>query len=450
MTTLPTHTPDGETIFSVSELNQASRDLLEAHHGTLLVGGEISNYSKASSGHIYFTLKDTRAKIRCAFFRGKHSPGLTLSDGMQVIVKARVSLYVEGGDYQLLVESALDAGRGLLMQRFEALKKELAAKGLFDAAHKRPLPAFPQTLGIITSPTSAVLHDITQILARRFPALAIVVYASPVQGEAAVPQLIAAIQKANQERLCDVLILARGGGSLEDLWAFNHPQLAYVIHDSRLPIVSAVGHETDFTIADWVADVRAPTPSAAAELVSPDQQELRLRLGHLQQRLTTLVARQLLNTQQHLRHLHKRLRHPHQILQAHTQRLDTLQLALQQALQRRLAHYRYRLEMLRQQITPRWMIDPLRDHQQHTDLLRARLQQAWQQQLAHKRKALAAKVHTLEALSPLATLARGYAIVQTADQHTVISSQQLAVNDQLLITLAEGRVLCSVMDSRPS
>jgi len=271
---MPIPSSDDRDIYSVGRLNAEARGLLEGAFPLIWVQGELSNVSRPSSGHLYFTLKDANAQVRCAMFRGnnrflKFRP----ADGAQVVVRASLSLYEARGDYQLIVQSMEEAGDGALQRAFEALKQKLAAEGLFEAAHKRALPTLPKRIGVITSPTGAAIRDILSVLKRRFPAIPVLIYPVAVQGQAAGAEIAAMIRRADMRRDCDVLIIARGGGSLEDLWAFNEEIVARAIFDCSIPTVSGVGHEVDFTIADFVADQRAPTPSVAAEMVSPDQHD---------------------------------------------------------------------------------------------------------------------------------------------------------------------------------
>ena len=291
------------TIYSVTQLNGLARQLLETNFNQIWLTGEISNFTQPVSGHWYLTLKDENAQVRCAMFRMKNSRVTFHSqNGVQVLVRASVSLYEPRGDYQLIIEAMHPAGEGLLQQKFDALKMKLAAEGLFAQHLKKRLPDFPKRIGIITSATGAALQDILNILARRDPSLGIVIYPTPVQGTEATAELVQMIELANLRREVDVLIVGRGGGSLEDLWCFNEEAVARAIFNSALPIISAVGHETDVTIADFVADLRAPTPSAAAELVSRDQEELLQQLFYKKQRLEMAIDRLLHNWRQRLQH----------------------------------------------------------------------------------------------------------------------------------------------------
>jgi exodeoxyribonuclease VII large subunit len=316
--------PSNTEILSVSDLNQQVRQLLEQSFAIIQVEGEISNFVCPSSGHWYFTLKDNRAQVRCALFRNrsrflKYRP----QNGDRVLLRAKVSLYEGRGEYQLIGEYLEAAGSGELQAAFEALKQKLQLEGLFDPKHKQTLPAIPQHIGVITSATGAAIQDILSVLKRRFPAIPISLYPAAVQGDGAPTQLIQALELANRSALCDVLILGRGGGSAEDLCAFNDEMLARKIFASTVPIVSAVGHEIDFSISDLVADVRAPTPSAAAELLSPDRDQLSQQFDIYHNRFSQLARQQLNQRQQQLEALRARLRHPGQRLQDQSQRLTS-------------------------------------------------------------------------------------------------------------------------------
>lgn len=297
-----------EPIYSVSQLNQEIRDFLENQVMPLWITGEISNFACPSSGHWYFTLKDAQASIRCALFKPK-SRGITAipENGAQVLLHGRVSLYTPRGDYQFIADYLEAAGDGLLQKKFNLLKEKLLQEGLFEAIHKKPLPKWPSTIGVVTSPTGAAIHDILHVLNRRFPMINIIIYPTSVQGASAAAEITQAIQTANKQNDCDVLIVGRGGGSLEDLWPFNEEIVARAIFNSELPIVSAVGHEVDTTIADFVADLRAPTPSAAAELLSPDQIELRQTLEKTYARLKNLLNQTAQNITQKLDHFEQKI-----------------------------------------------------------------------------------------------------------------------------------------------
>lgn len=302
------NTEISEPIYSVSQLNQEIRDFLENQVLPLWITGEISNFACPSSGHWYFTLKDDQSAIRCALFKPKaRGIQITPQNGDQVLLHGRVSLYTPRGDYQFIADYLEPAGDGLLQKKFNLLKEKLLQEGLFDSSHKKSLPEWPKTIGVVTSPTGAAIHDILHVLNRRFPLINVIVYPTAVQGGAAAGEIVDAIQRANQHQYCDVLIVGRGGGSLEDLWPFNEESVARAIFASDIPIVSAVGHEVDVTIADFVADARAPTPSAAAELLSPDQNELSSTLDKLSQRLDYLLMQTARNITQQLDYFDEKL-----------------------------------------------------------------------------------------------------------------------------------------------
>lgn len=418
-----------KTIFSVSELNLASQKILERHFPDIWIEGEISNLSRPTSGHIYFSLKDSKAQIRAAFFRQyTRNLDFELRNGLQVLVKACVSLYPDRGDYQLIVEKIELAGEGLLRQAYDKLLSKLKDEGLFDIQYKQALPPFPKRVGIITSPTGAALRDMLHVLQRRFPGIEVILFPTAVQGANAAPEIVLAIQRANAlmltnttvmsnteitetsfvesaslskstTHLCDVLLLARGGGSLEDLWPFNEEIVARAVFASRIPIVTGIGHETDFTIADFIADLRAPTPSAAAECVSPDQQEIMRRLQNLESLLLKNVRQKLNRYGQHIDNLAKRLRHPGQLIKIAAQRLNSLG---------------------------------------------PRLVQAMQQKLMLKQQGLSELMRTLEAVSPLATLNRGYAIVTNEKNQIIRSTHEVKSKEKVTVRLKDGVLDCTV------
>ena len=392
-------------IISVSELTRHARDLLENEFPMLYVEGEISNLAQPNSGHWYFTLKDDRAQIRCAMFRNRNQLiRFRPADGQQVIVQGRISLYEARGEFQMIAEFLEEAGDGALRRAFEKLKATLQAEGLFDEAAKKPLPALPRHLAIITSPTGAAIQDVLTVMSRRFPALHASVIPVQVQGEDSAPQIVKAIQLANGYKAdpFDLILLTRGGGSLEDLWSFNTEPVARAIAESELPVVSAVGHESDISIADLTADLRAPTPSAAAELVTPDGRawwnDLEEKKAGLVNRITNLLGYH----DREVTHLRARLRHPERHLKDNRSRLDALVRQLQ--------------------------------------LMETQLRSARQARLS-----LAAE--KLNALSPLGTLQRGYAIVLNVDQQVVTDADSLAPGDEITARLKAGEVRASVLDT---
>jgi len=382
-------------VYSVSELNQTAQSLLESHFSSIWVEGEISNLVRPSSGHLYFSLKDAKAQIRCAMFHHRQaSLNFEPRNGLLVQVHAKVSLYLDRGDYQLIAEHLEMAGSGLLRKAYEALVQKLTLEGLFQEQWKKPLPLLPQQIGVVTSPTGAAIRDILSVLKRRFPKIPITVYPTKVQGNEAAFEIIKALSLANQQAIADVLILARGGGSLEDLWPFNEERVARAIFESAIPIVTGIGHEIDFTIADFVADRRAPTPSAAAELVTPHQHAFLQQLSACETRLTNGILKDLQRRAQHIDWLAKRLRHPGHHIQNQLQRLNMLKLRL-----KRVIH----------------------------------------QHLKEKESALKLSLRALETVSPLATLNRGYAIVSAAhNSHIIRSIHEIKQGDKLQIKFKDG------------
>ncbi len=430
------------TIMSVSQLNRATGQLLGEHFFSVLVAGELSNTTQPSSGHLYFTLKDANAQVRCALFKTQQRRlSFKPENGKQVIVKAQVSLYEPRGDYQLIVESMEEAGDGVLQRAFDSLKLKLAQEGLFDAIHKKQLPKLPHCIGVITSPTGAAIHDILTVLKRRFAAIPIIIYPVAVQGANASFDIVAAIEHANDLKHCEVIILGRGGGSLEDLWAFNEERVARAIFNSDIPIISAVGHETDVTIADFVADVRGATPSAAAEQASPDQQEWLARFVHLEMRLKQQWQRQLSQKQQSLHWLSQRLQqqHPGQKLARNAQRVDELEARLNMAMQARLAKHQKHMDMTLAQL---WQYNPaitIKNFQQKQQYLSRRLLTATKHKLQRLQLRLINNSQTLHAVSPLATLSRGYGLsIQAKTKNIIRSTEQLALGELVQTHLASG------------
>ncbi|MFN3586086.1 MAG: exodeoxyribonuclease VII large subunit [Moraxellaceae bacterium] len=428
-------------VYTVTLLNEQVRDLLENSFPNLWVEGEVSNLSQPSSGHLYFTLKDAGGQIRAAMFRGHNRfLGFVPKNGMQVLVKARLSLYAPRGDYQLIVEQMEEAGLGALRRAFDALRLKLGQEGLFAPERKRPLPARVRALAVITSPTGAALRDILSVLGRRFPGLPVTVIPVPVQGTEAAPAIVRALALANRERATagfDAILLARGGGSLEDLWAFNEEAVARAIAASDLPVVTGVGHETDFTIADFVADVRAPTPSAAAELLSPDGEELAATFAGYELLLTRALSGRLRHWQQQLAHLRARLRHPGQRLAELAQRLDDLELRLTRAQAQGLARRRLRLDGLAARLRGQHPGQRLPMLAGQLAQLDGRLRRAAALALRERRQRLAHLAERAELASPLATLARGYAVV-TQEGAVLRDAGQLTPGAAIRVHLARG------------
>ncbi len=443
---LATSTDQVRDIYSVSRLNQEARALLEGGLPLLWVEGEISNLARPSSGHMYFTLKDEQAQVRCALFRmNSLRLGFTPENGTQVLARARVSLYEARGEFQLIVEHLEPAGEGALRRAFELLKQRLAAEGLFDAAHKKPLPGLPRQIGLLTSPTGAALRDILTTLRRRFPALPVLIYPIPVQGAGAAQKIADGLRTANARAECDVLVLARGGGSLEDLWAFNEEVVARAIYASQIPVVTGIGHEIDFTIADFTADQRAPTPTAAAELISPDRAEWFERLTRLENRMQLATRRRLGHLQQTLSNLQKRLQHPGRRLRDQAQRLDGLEQRLHHARRVFFRHTRVRLAELGARLTTHTPLHRLRQAEGQTTLFAQRLHAAMQRLVEKRRAGLQTLTRALDAVSPLATLARGYAIVRRVPELSLLrNARDAAPGDTVHTRLARGSLICKV------
>ncbi|AVH31108.1 exodeoxyribonuclease VII large subunit [Vibrio fluvialis] len=434
-------------IYTVSRLNAEVRLLLENEMGIVWLLGEISNFSAPVSGHWYLTLKDSRAQVKCAMFKGSNRlVRFKPQNGQQVLVKARLSLYEPRGDYQIIIESMQPEGDGRLQQEFDQLKMQLAAEGLFAQTLKKPLPEHPRCVGIITSKTGAALHDILQVLKRRDPSLPIIIYPTLVQGEDAAIQIAQAIGRANARGECDVLIVGRGGGSLEDLWCFNHEIVARTIAASQIPIISAVGHEIDVTIADFVADVRAPTPSAAAELVSRDNSHKKQAFQGYEHKLASAMRHYFAEQKVSLKQLQYRLdkQHPMYRLQRQQQQLDELSMRLERAVQKQLngtrqhlAKQQHRLQLLSPEKTLR--------EQRYTLALRERnLIDAMQRQLVMSQHRFTRLIDKLDTVSPLATLSRGYSITQTAQGKIVRQATDVKTGDQLITRLADGDVHSTV------
>lgn len=410
---------------TVSQLNAIVGQLLAQGFPALWVEGEISNFVRASSGHLYFSLKDANAQVRCAMFKGRAaSLKLAPRNGLKVLVRGKVGLYEPRGEYQFIIEHLEDAGVGALQRQFEELKRKLQAQGLFAEEHKQALPAFPRCIGVITSPTGAAIRDILNVLKRRCPQIPVMVYPVLVQGEGSKEQIVQAIQQADREQRCDVLILARGGGSIEDLWSFNEETVAHAIYACTLPVICGVGHEIDFTIADFVADRRAPTPSAAAELVSPDMAALQTHLRRLYNQLYRHQQRRQQLAGEHIKRLQLRLesQRPTNRLQQKAQRLDELDLRLQAALSRYLQQQRGRLAHLHTRLHTHSPLRPIRQQREQLARQQQYLTLLLQQRLDKARDRLQIQAGQLHALSPLATLERGYGIVRQPENGQVIRS----------------------------
>lgn len=441
---------DTPPTLTVGQLNREARRLLESHFDYLWVEGEVSNFAAPSSGHWYFTLKDSAAQVRCAMFRNRNqNMRLTPENGMAIRLRCRVSLYEGRGEFQLIVEFLEHAGAGALQAAFERLREKLQAEGLFEAARKRPLPAEVNRLGVITSPTGAAIHDVLTVLRRRCPAMEVLLLPVPVQGETAAGEICAAIERANRWQTeglvqLDALLVTRGGGSLEDLWAFNEEMVARAIVASSLPVVSAVGHEIDISIADMAADQRAATPSAAAELLSPDQRERSTRLAQLEQLLGSRIGIRLREAHRELLHLRERLRHPGHLLREQAQRLDDLEQRLQRAQRSLLRDQRGQLLLLTSRVQARSPATRVRGLQEQVTRLEQRQQRGMRSRLQGAATRLAHLAQLLDSVSPLATLNRGYSIITDDEGQVVRDAKQVLPGDLLDARLARGQLRLEV------
>jgi exodeoxyribonuclease VII large subunit len=437
-------------IYSVSRLNREVRVLLERGFGSLWLEAEISNFARPSSGHWYFSLKDASAQVRCCMFRQRNMLcAFAPRDGQKVLVRARIGLYEPRGEYQLVIDHMEDAGLGALKRQFDELAAKLAAEGLFAPERKRPLPALPKRIGVITSPSGAAIHDILHVLARRFAAIPVLIYPVAVQGAAAAAEIVAAVSLAGRRAECDVLILARGGGSLEDLWAFNDEALARAIAACPIPVVSGIGHEIDFTIADFAADVRAATPSAAAEIVVPDAEEWAASLHGLGERLQRALRHRIDAHRERLRWIIGRaqLVSPEARLAQQGQRLDELEQRASRALRQILADRR---SALGESLSRLWQLSPgarLQGIAARHAALFARLRAAGLKQLNRARERLAPLVRTLNAVSPLATLDRGYAIVSLEGGGILRDAREATAGTIIEARLSQGKIRAKVEGS---
>lgn len=436
-----------ENIYTVSRLNAEVRLLLENEMGIVWLVGEISNFSAPVSGHWYLSLKDSRAQVKCAMFKGNNRfVSFKPKNGQQVLVKARLSLYEPRGDYQVIIESMQPEGDGRLQQEFEKLKMQLAAEGLFAQSNKCPLPENPQCVGVITSKTGAALFDILDVLKRRDPSLPVIIYPTLVQGEQAAIQIAQAIGRANARQECDVLIVGRGGGSLEDLWCFNHEIVARTIAASQIPIISAVGHEIDVTIADFVADVRAPTPSAAAELVSRDNSNKRQAFASYQHKLQSAMRYYTSQQAHHLRALVHALekQHPTYRLQRQSQQLDDTEMRLQRAIQRYISTQREHIGQQYHQLQLHSPVQTLAKQQHRLAKSEQRLLDVMEKKLLRTAHRLTLAAEKLDAVSPLATLKRGYSITRDSSGKVIHRACDLKTGDQLITRVADGEVFSTV------
>jgi exodeoxyribonuclease VII large subunit len=428
-------------ILSVSQLNRNVRHLIETQLPLLWVEGEISNFARPASGHWYLTLKDDQAQVRCAMFRNANQRvAFQPANGTQVLVRCRAGLYEGRGEYQLIVEHMEEAGFGALQRKFEQLKQQLSDEGLFDNQHKLPMPQAVNHVGIITSPTGAAVKDVLSVLKRRFPAIKVSIFPTAVQGDQAAGQIVDTIAMANQHNQCDALIIGRGGGSLEDLWPFNEEAVARAIFSSQIPTISAVGHEIDFTIADFVADLRAPTPSAAAELISPDGSEMYAQFKGLEASLINTVHRRLQKYDQNVVNLHKRLRHPGRKLQEQAQHLDHLDIRLKRAVRSRIEQHQHQIILKRDRLLRQHPKSLLMEYGQKVKDAVGQLSKTVSQQLNAKMRHAEQTIHLLDAVSPLKILSRGFSVIRD-DKNVVIKSvSSVSLGENLKGRVADGEI----------
>lgn len=436
-----------DNILSVSQLNQAVADLLEAEFAWVSVEGEISNLARPASGHIYFSLKDDSAQVRCAMFRSRMR-GLDFQpeNGMQVQLRAKVSLYQARGDYQLIVDRLEEAGAGRLQQQFEALKRKLASEGLFDEDSKQEVPEHARGIAVITSRSGAAVRDVISVIRRRFPAIPVHLYPVTVQGDTSAGEICHALQLADEDKDCDVILLVRGGGSIEDLWSFNEESVARAIHACSTPVVSGVGHEIDITIADFVADLRAATPTAAAEAVTPDQHSWYQDLDWYSQRFERLLNDHLASLQQRLQWLETRLQqqHPVAALRRLRQQVDALGSKLCLLTNTRAQLESARLDRLRDRLLASSPSSKLVLQSQRLEHITGKLRNSMDQRLQQSRMKIANQARVLQTLSPLETLARGYSITLSADGKAVLNSKQISIGDSITTRLSQGKVTSTV------
>lgn len=447
MNDTPADSSNSRDIYTVSRLNREVRTILETAFPLLWIEAELSNFARPASGHWYFSLKDEAAQVKCAMFKNRNQLVKVLPEnGKQVLVRAKIGIYEPRGDYQLIIEHMEEAGDGALRRQFDLLKKQLANEGLFDALHKKVIPDNVKRVGIITSPSGAAIHDILTTLQRRYPMKKIIVYPVPVQGKGSSNKIASAINKANARQETDILVVARGGGSLEDLWEFNEEVVARAIYHSDIPVITGIGHEVDFTIADFVADQRAATPTAAAELISPDRYQLLQKLSTIESRFIYLLQRDLQQKQQKIDWLNKRIRHPKDQLNIFKNKLRELNHRNIRSIKNVLAESNSQINLINakiQQHSPQQRVQQLQ--QQHKNI-NTRFQLATNQLISIKKKKLQHLVYTMDALSPLHTLKRGYAIVRDQDNKIIRSISEIKKNQIIKTELAKGHILSAITE----
>jgi exodeoxyribonuclease VII large subunit len=435
------------SVYSVSELNNAVARLLEQEFAWVWVEGEISNLATPASGHIYFTLKDAGAQVRCAMFRGRNRDlKFKPENGSQVVVRGKVSLYEVRGDYQLIVDRMEAAGAGALQRKFEELKQKLAAEGLFSEAGKLEIPEIPACIGVITSRTGAAIRDVLSVIARRFPSVPVKLYPVPVQGEESAPAICHALELAQQHAVCDVLLLVRGGGSLEDLWSFNEESVARAIYNCTIPVVSGVGHEIDITIADFVADLRAATPTAAAEAVTPDQQAWMQTLDWSNARLEQLMTARLSRQSERLSWIRTRLtqQHPLTILQRLRQQVDDIDRRMRITLDYTMRSARDRMQHAQTRLLSQSPAVAIRNYRNRIERLLQQAQYRIQSVVEQRNSRLRTLASTLNAVSPLQTLSRGYSITSNMEGQTITKTDAVSPNELIKTRLHIGQLVSRV------
>ena len=441
---------DEQSVISVSELNKKAKSLLEKGIPKLWIEGEISNLAKPASGHMYFSLKDEMSQIRCAWFKQRQLQNtLNIANGSKMLALGKIGLYEPRGEYQFIVEKMEIAGEGDLKRKYEDLKKKLSAEGIFSEENKSELPNLPKKIGVITSPSGAAVQDILTVLNRRFPIIPIIIFPVAVQGEQAAPQIQNALEKANFRADCDLLILARGGGSLEDLWAFNEEIVARAIFDSEIPIISAIGHETDVTISDFTADLRAPTPSGAAELAVPDQHDWIKSIDNISEKINTIITQQINSKSQLSDWINKRLSQisPKMTVKRQIEKSNNLKKILSSSILQNLSKQDKNIHQLKSnlnEVSPRLKI--------HTQLSRIKeLNQKITSCSDHLLEGLNNRIKlaskTLNSVSPLRTLDRGYAIARDAKTKNVImSADNIEIENDIEVKLAKGEIKVTVIE----
>ena len=447
MNDAPTNISNNRDIYTVSRLNREVRTVLETGFPLLWIEAELSNFARPASGHWYFSLKDEAAQVKCAMFRNRNQLVKVLpANGKQVLVRARIGLYEPRGDYQLIIEHMEEAGDGALRRQFDLLKNKLADEGLFDSSHKKPIPGHATRVGIITSSSGAAVHDILTTLQRRFPMQKTIIYPVPVQGKGASNKIAAAIAKANKRQETDVLIIARGGGALEDLWEFNEEVVARAIYNSVIPVVTGIGHEVDFTIADFVADQRAATPTAAAELISPDRYQQLQKLSSIESRFIYLMQQNLQQKQQKIDWLNKRIRHPKDQLQILKNKINELNQRNIISMKNTLVKSRAQTDLLEARMQQHSPNQRAKQFRIQFENINSRFQRATKLLISEKTKKLQYLVHTLDALSPLHTLKRGYAIVKDQDGNIIRHVGDVNENQIIKTELAKGHIFSTITE----